>query len=304
MKTSTAYSTIGAVRQRLAVLGLSTTAAEILSLREIRPANQIRDALDSADKHPHARAYLTAALKQVRLESSRYITQFPTHHSQSPRAPLAPECATVRRMPTQSNLPTIPQAPNSRQSMLWHGTPGSVVPTVARRDTREEFHIYSATAALTVSAGRNRNGEAVIFIDAAAAIAPHRYDWANKICMMLTPDEIPLALAVAAGNLRTTRFAHHGPQKDKWAELHHQGTSLFIKIAQGKRVYAVPVSPIDTFKLAALLTAQIRCNVPDAATTDVASLITMTLAKMQSARVPPHPTASQTRQREPTDGHA
>ena len=178
------------------------------------------------------------------------------------------------------------------------------MPTVARRATRDEFHVYGTTAALTVSAGRNRAEEAVIFIDVATACAPRNHDWANKICLMLTPDELPQSLAVATGDLHLVRFAHHGPQKDKWAELHHQGTSLFIKIAQGKRVYAVPLSPTDTFKFAALLTAQIRRNVPDAAQADVASLITMTVAKMQSASAPTRPAPSKIRQRKSTDDHA
>jgi len=306
VKTTTAYSTIGAVRQRLAVLGLPTTVAEIQSLRKIRSPDHIRDALGNADTHPRARAFLTAALAQIRLQSARFASHLIADRSRDPDAPTDPSPTPValRTTPRQGNLPTIPQAPNSRETMLWHGTPGTIVPTVARRATRDEFHVYGSTAALTVSGGRNRTGEAVVFLDAAAAIAPRNYDWANKICLMLTPDELPQSLAVATGDLHLVRFAHHGPQKDKWAELHHQGTSLYIKIAQGKRVYAVPISPSDTFKFAALLTAQIRCNVPAAAQADVASLITMTVAKMQSASTPARPATSQIRQRKSIDGHA
>jgi hypothetical protein len=167
--------------------------------------------------------------------------------------------------------------------MVRHGMHSSLVPTLATPERCHEFHIYGATAALTVTAGRNRNGDAVLFIDAAPATSPRYFDWTRKLRLMLTPNEIIVALAVAIGDLPSATFKHHGTAKDKWVELKHQASHLFIKIAQGQTVHAVPVGPADTFKLAALLTAQIQSNVPAAAQAGVIALVRTTVAKMLNA---------------------
>ena len=69
----------------------------------------------------------------------------------------------------------------------------------------------------------------------------------------------------------------------KWMQVLHQGASLFIKVGQGKSIRAVPVGPADAFRLATLLTAQLRLGTPANARSDVAELMRTVLAPMLNA---------------------
>lgn len=258
--------TLGTARRRLASLGILATREELQAIRTSGAADRLRLALERADTDIDARTFLCEAIARIRdTPTASLFAPFGKHSAARPIASgiAVPGPLTLRPCPRSEIIPDF--------NKLGAGA------------NRESFHVYGASAALTLSAGRNRSGEAVVFIDAAAATASRTFAWSDKLTVMLSLDEMIAALAVATGAVAQAQFRHHGDARDKWLEIHHQGPNLFVKVGQAKMVHAVPVSPADTFKLAALLTSQIKAHLPEGARTEVANLIRSTAAPMLHA---------------------
>ena len=303
MKNPCSYPTIGSVRQRLADLGIQVTGEQIELVRKMHSTERLRIALDHAETDPDVYAFLSDTF--ARVGPGTHLSLFPEDAQTDRNRPdssgacgkqdvVEPEPV----MPSPREARALWQLPDSRETMVYHGDRSHLLPTLAAIPAREDFHIYGGAAALTVSPGKNKGGCAVVFIDAAEANQPRQYDWSNKITLMLTPEEMVVVLAVVTGGVRGASFNHHGKTKDKWMQIQHQGPNLFIKVGQANLVRAIPLGPADAFKLAALLTSQIKCNVPEGARADVAYLVRSTVAPMLIT--PPPATGHSTQRRSNT----
>jgi len=114
----------------------------------------------------------------------------------------------------------------------------------------------SAAHTLEVSAhrrGSDFSGVHVVSIDSAPALpAGAGYDWARKLTLQLTPEEMPAVLAVLMGLAPAVRFAHHGPKRDKFFEVRRQASSLVIVTGQQAVSLAVPVPVASGYYVLAL----------------------------------------------------
>jgi hypothetical protein len=135
------------------------------------------------------------------------------------------------------------------------------------------FPIYGTNAALCVSEAKTRStSEATVQIEGAGALGngTRNFDWPNKIVVQLTPQECMLLLAVLRNRLPSAEFKAHGRQHDKVLGIENQGNRYFVKLLQkGRAAVAVSVQPVDAVRIIALLTRQIRTNMP---TVDVPQL--------------------------------
>jgi hypothetical protein len=304
MNNPCSYPTIGSVRQRLADLGIQVTGEQIELVRKMHSTERLRIALDHADTDPDVYAFLSDTF--ARVGPGTHLSLFP-EDAQTDRNPPDSSVACGKQvaaepepvMPSPREARALWRLPDSRETMVGHGERSHLVPTLATIPAREDFHIYGGTAALTVSPGKNKAGYAVVFIDAAEANQPRQYDWGSKITVMLTPEEMIVALAVVTGGVPSASFKHHGKTKDKWMQIQHQGSNVFIKVGQANVVRAIPLGPVDAFNFAALLTAQIKSNVPEGARADVTQLVQSTVVPMLATPSPPA-TGHSTRRRSNT----
>jgi hypothetical protein len=85
------------------------------------------------------------------------------------------------------------------------------------------------------------------------ATLPNRYDWDNKLVFYLTEDELPQLLCVFLNLLPAVEFGHHGPQRNKWLKLQHQGRHLYLSMSEGsERKAAVQLDVGRSTRVAAL----------------------------------------------------
>jgi len=282
------FPTIGSVRQRLAELGIHATSEQVALMRKIHSTERLRIALDRANADPDVRAFLCDALARVGPGTMPSLFPESTQRDDGSaqfgvaiNKQVAADPEPV--MPSPREARALWRSHGARKTMVCHGDRSHQVPTLTENRARDAFHIYGGTAALTVSPGRNKAAQAVVFIDAAEASQPRQYDWSNKITLMLTPEEMIIALAVVTGSAPSASFKHHGKGKDKSLQIEHQGQNVFFKVGQANLARAIPAGPADAFKFAALLTAQIKSNVPDGARQDVTQLIRSTVVPMLNA---------------------
>lgn len=175
-------------------------------------------------------------------------------------------------------------------------TPIAEVPRDSKADAdRAKFHIYGGKGALTIEASERKNEKGVsrhvLYIDAAMAISAKVYDWKDKILFMLIPAEMMGVLSVLMGLLPMVEYKNHGEASDKALMVENQGKNLFIKVFHGRRMIAVPVTPEDTFRLAAILTRQISRNSYDIGEQEVLALVRSVYAPMKAKA--PAPVARQ-----------
>ena len=90
-----------------------------------------------------------------------------------------------------------------------------------------------------------------------------RFDWDNKIIFQFTRQELALVAAALLGWLPRMRFTR--PKTDKWCEFEVQPGKLFVKVAQGRRVMAVPIEGSDLYEIALIGQRALALNDPDVA---------------------------------------
>ncbi len=126
------------------------------------------------------------------------------------------------------------------------------------------WHVYGSRAALCIEPDRTRSGVETIAIDGALATAPRRYDWAGKVRVQLTAQELPLFAAVLLGYMDKFEAANHG-EHGKGLTLHRQpdrGAVFARVVAHGVGPRAVAVQPGDLYHVAAITIAQLALNHP------------------------------------------
>lgn len=127
--------------------------------------------------------------------------------------------------------------------------------------------MYGQKAALTIEADTNRRGRATVAIDAASARGDGQFDWANKIRVQLTPNELVDFTAVLLGAIDRCAFENRGDTAGKGLSLDRQGDGhqarFFLRVfARGARPCAVPVSAADGLWVLGLCTRQLRATCP------------------------------------------
>ena len=139
------------------------------------------------------------------------------------------------------------------------------------------FKIFGSGAALCVSEARTRStNQHTIQIEGALALGGGRreFDWQNKIIVQLTVQEAYTALALFENLIPSVKFDGHGPAHDKSLLVDFQHSHYFVRVIQrGRAAIALPVRPVDTIQIIALLYRQLLANEPHLQIGDVRALV-------------------------------
>jgi len=142
-----------------------------------------------------------------------------------------------------------------------------------QRKFGESSHIYGGTAALCFCECEVKQGnKATVMIEAALKEAD-RFNWVDKIALMLSVSELPMVLGFFCGYLPGLKLGSHGQSMDKSIELENQGDKFFVKLsARGKKVRAVPMLPRDSYSVITMLIRQMQKNDPNLSANLILSL--------------------------------
>ncbi|GAA0432174.1 hypothetical protein ACFOY5_20755 [Massilia aurea] len=139
------------------------------------------------------------------------------------------------------------------------------------------FKIFGGSAALCVSEARTRSSnQHTIQIEGALALGAGRreFDWQNKIIVQLTVQESYTALALFENLIPSVKFDGHGPAHDKSLLVDFQHSHYFVRVIQrGRAAIALPVRPVDTIQIIALLYRQLLANEPHLQIGDIRALV-------------------------------
>lgn len=114
-------------------------------------------------------------------------------------------------------------------------------------------HVYGGKGAMCFQVATDQKRNVALMVDAAQATGPRQYDWQRKIIIMLTENEMNRLYLVLRGLLTTFDAVGHGEAHDKNFSIANQETKFFIKMSQGQRLVAIPMTAGD----AALLCADV-----------------------------------------------
>ena len=112
---------------------------------------------------------------------------------------------------------------------------------------RLRLRLFGKAAAHTLEITAHRRGGDfldvhVVSIDSAHALpSGEGYDWARKLVIQLTPEEMPGLIATLMGLTPSVRFGHHGANRDKFVEVRRQEGGLVIVTGEKSLSYPVPV---------------------------------------------------------------
>ena len=286
---------LGMVNQRLVELQLPMLrASEATALKTKITRKFLLQLLERADSDVNAMAVLRKAISDIKEPVAE---QMPPPPAEPPASDDSTPSASapVTSLPTQAQPPRVGSPPRRAGAAATDGqsetaalTPGARPESTGQPGTAPEgrftdFHVYGGKGALTFEAGLNRAGQPVVFIDAAKASGARRYDWAQKIRVMLTPDECLELLAVLLGLVPSALFRNHGPEKDKWIEVQHQGAQVFAKVGKAKDVCAVPIAAPDATRVTALVLSQVKKSLFNLDGMDVLSVVRQVFAPMHTA---------------------
>lgn len=160
-------------------------------------------------------------------------------------------------------------------------------PDESQRDEQERpksVHVYGGKGALCFEEDETKNGFHTIAIDAAPSTGPKQYDWANKIRIQLTREELPVLLAVMLGVLPQCEYKNHGPQNNKGFGVQDQGNQYYVRVFGPDGVRAVPMTPEDAFRVTAMLIKQMRKNYEGLEAGDILTLVRVIIGKKGMAR--------------------
>lgn len=149
------------------------------------------------------------------------------------------------------------------------------------------FKIFGSGAALCMSEARTRSSnQHTIQIEGALALGAGRreFDWQNKIIVQLTVQEAYTALALFENLIPSVKFDGHGRAHDKSLHIDFQESHYFVRVIQrGRAAIALPVRPVDTIQIVALLYRQLLANEPHLQIGDVRTLVAR-VASMTASR--------------------
>ena len=120
---------------------------------------------------------------------------------------------------------------------------------------RLRLRLFGKAAAHTLEVTAHRRGDdfmgaQVVSIDSAHALSSGEgYDWARKLTLQLTPEEMPGLIATLMGLTPSVRFGHHGLRRDKFLEVRRQEGGLVIITGEKSLTYSVPVPTATIYYL-------------------------------------------------------
>lgn len=127
------------------------------------------------------------------------------------------------------------------------------------------FHVYGTKSALCFSEAQNRKQQFTVNVEGAPLLSKsnNAYDWASKIIIQLSAEEMFLVLAVLNGKLHHIQFSGHGENHDKMMEFQLQSSHYYVRLIQRNRApISVPMLPVNAVNLTSLLYQQIKKNHP------------------------------------------
>lgn len=144
-------------------------------------------------------------------------------------------------------------------------------PEVARtRDGRTiplTFKAYGRKGALEFREHDTRQGTPTVMLEAAGSLGERRYDWKNKLSVMIMPRELPEVACVLTGALERCEFRNHGPARNKGYSIERQSGGFFVKVfrsGDNHAMHAVPVPAEEAFFISTLVLRQLARIVPGA----------------------------------------
>jgi hypothetical protein len=265
-------------------------------------------ALQFSEDRPHPQAHA----EQMRSDAS------PSAHRMNPSEHfLGPRPARARRpSPVSVGRARPPSKDSSLSSEFSADRPK---PSQAPRRF-QTVHVYNQTRTgktvtaraaacfeLTTREADDQTGESrpalKIEMTGKHPTLPNRYDWDNKLVFYLTEDELPQLLCVFLNLLPAVEFGHHGPQRNKWLKLQHQGRHLYLSMSEGsERKAAVQLDVGRSTRVAALAARAFQAandGIDWATARDILMRVT---APMASAKAAPSATEEPEHQR--SDGSA
>ena len=219
------------------------------TIRATEPAERLRDALRRAPVDPGARTYLEGLVAPACQQSTS-----------GPEDP----------MPAPSLPPTGALSPASGQRL--DDSNGSA--------THHSIHVYGGKSALCFDADTTRAGLPTVALDAASG-GNRQYDWASKVRLQMTRQELPIVSAVLMGFHRSCEYRSHGPNADKGFSMERQrGGRVFVRVyAKDQGVKAVPIDPADLYYVAGLFLRQLTLATPWLDSTAILAILRSTASE-------------------------
>ncbi len=137
-------------------------------------------------------------------------------------------------------------------------------------------HVYGNQAALCFEPTVSASKFPTVAIDAAIKNqgAGRTFDWAGKIQVNLTRDELVKVTAALLGFTKQASGSHHGPARNKGFRVTNQEAHFFFEVSEGdKPKRGVPIGPADAHYVTNLLLRQLQNASPWMSVSDVVTMI-------------------------------
>ena len=157
-------------------------------------------------------------------------------------------------VPAASNssavLPVLPTRFERQRPEPFFNSSNSSGAANARRapdEGRLRLRLFGKSAAHTLEVTPHRRGGDfmdvhVVTIDSAHALGSGAgYDWARKLVIQLTPEEMPGLIATLMGLTPSVRFGRHGANQAKFIDVRRQEGGLVVVTGERALSYSVPV---------------------------------------------------------------
>lgn len=301
-----AFNTLQAVNDRLHQLNLGDLSPEQAAELKARTRKEhVCRALATAQTNPNAMRWLESTIAHVRTGAASGAAE----SLPPPRQARGPAQTQTQTRPQLRSVQAGPHSPMRTLDDVRNGQPGATAQRVNAPATasspasakpaatespktaqpvrfRPSFHVYGGRAALTFEEGTTpKQDDHTVFVDGARG-QNRTYEWDSKIRFMFTPKELLKVLAVVIGATAKVKLDSHGPQKNKYLSVEHQGSKLYWTMGQGKDLsLALPIEGEDAFAIAAMLTKQIRRNYDSSLDNrDILTLVGRVVGRMQAAK--------------------
>ena len=144
---------------------------------------------------------------------------------------------------------------------------------------RLRLRLFGKAAAHTLEVTAHRRGGDflgvhVVSIDSAHALSSGEgYDWARKLVIQLTPEEMPAIIATLMGLTSSVRFGHHGAERAKFLEVRRQEGGLVIVTGEKSLSYPVPVPTATVYYVLELFCRAMAMNGVARSASDVLMMV-------------------------------
>ena len=246
-------------RKRIEALGFSSPPTEVLArigkVEGTQFALMVRDATAGTPSAEGPRNYvaLTLARHQEEFDS---VPTFPPSASAEDAAPT-----DTRNYVSQPDVRQEPPFSEHQQAT----TSSKAAEPVSEEDGYKSSHVYGGSAALCFNTTSSRQNRPTISLDAAAEVPnqPRNYNWADKITVQLSAQEMPLVYAVLMGYMDEFKGAGHGASNDKWFTIKKQQGKIFVSVnRKGSPPRGVPISAGDLYPVISLFMRQLQADSP------------------------------------------